>query len=54
MTPEAETFRKPQEASTSRAGSVASKLKCLRKCDPRDDALVGTSVVFYLELSIGK
>lgn len=54
MTPEAETFRKPQESSAIRAGSIAFKLKCPRKCDPRDDALVGTRVVFYLELSIGK
>lgn len=34
MTPEAETFRKPQESSAIRAGSVAFKLKCSRKCGP--------------------
>lgn len=34
MTPEAETFRKPQESSAVRAGSIAFKLKCSRKCGP--------------------
>lgn len=54
MTPEAEAFRMPQEPSAIRAGSIAFKLKCLRKCDPIDDALVGTRVMFLLDLSIGK
>ena len=37
-----------------RAGSIVFKLKCPRKCDPRDGALVGTRVLIYLEISIGK
>lgn len=54
MTPEVEAFRKTQESSAIRAGSIAFKLKCLRKCDPRHDALVGTRVVFCSDLSMGK